>query len=81
MDLSIIIPMFNEAENVESTLRRVEEAMASFQGTYEIVAVNDGSLDDTLAILKRLAAQNGRVKVVSYSNNIGRGNGFKKRVL
>jgi len=78
MDLSIIIPMFNEAENVESTLRRVEEAMASFQGTYEIVAVNDGSLDDTLAILKRLAAQNGRVKVVSYSNNIGRGNALRK---
>jgi len=78
MDLSIIIPMFNEAENVESTLRRVEEAMASFQGTYEIVAVNDGSLDDTLAILKRLAAQNERVKVVSYSNNIGRGNALRK---
>jgi len=78
MDLSIVIPMFNEAENVESTLRRVEEAMASFQGTYEIVAVNDGSLDDTLAILKRLAAQNERVKVVSYSNNIGRGNALRK---
>ena len=82
MDLSIVIPMFNEAENVESTLRRVEEAMASFQGTYEIVAVNDGSFDKTLEILKRLAAQNGKINVVSYSKNFGRGRalreGFKR---
>jgi glycosyltransferase involved in cell wall biosynthesis len=41
MDLSIVIPMFNEAENVEATLRRVEETLASFEGSFEIVAVND----------------------------------------
>ena len=50
MDLSVVIPMFNEAENVEVTLRRVEEALASFPGTYEIVPVNDGSTDETLEI-------------------------------
>ena len=82
MDLSIIIPMFNEAENVETTLRRVEEGLASFQGTYEIIAVNDGSLDNTLEILEKVAAQNGRVRIVSHSKNIGRGmalrTGFKE---
>jgi len=82
MDLSIVIPMFNEAENAEATLGRVEEALASFQGTYEIIAVNDGSLDNTLEILERVASQNGKVKVVSYSKNFGRGmalrTGFKE---
>jgi len=82
MDLSIIIPMFNEAENAEATLKRVEEAMVSFQGIYEIVAVNDGSNDNTLEELKRVAEENGKVKVVSYSKNIGRGmalrEGFKR---
>jgi glycosyltransferase involved in cell wall biosynthesis len=73
MDLSIIIPMFNEADNVEMTLNRVEEALASFQGDYEIVAVNDGSLDNTLEILHKVASQNRKVKVVSYPKNIGRG--------
>jgi len=73
MDLSIVIPMFNEAENVEATLRKVEERLASFQGTYEIIAVNDGSLDNTLENLEKIAAQNGRVRIVSYSKNIGRG--------
>jgi len=74
--------MFNEAENVESTLSRVEAALASFQGTYEIIAVNDGSLDNTLKILERMQSQNEKIKVVTYSKNIGRGmalrEGFEK---
>jgi len=73
MDLSIVIPMYNEAENVETTLGRVEEALASFQGSYEIIVVNDGSLDNTLEILKGLTARNGKVRIASYPKNIGRG--------
>jgi len=72
MDLSVVIPMFNEAENARATLNQVEEAMVSFQGTYEIVAVNDGSTDDTLLELKRAAEKNGRVEIVTYSKNFGR---------
>jgi len=78
MDLSIVIPMFNEAENVESTLNQVEQALASFQGTYEIIAVNDGSIDNTLEILKRMESQNRKIKVVSYSKNIGRGMALRR---
>jgi len=70
--------MFNESENVESTLIRVEEALASFKGTYEIIAVNDGSLDNTLEILNRLAEQDGKLKIVTYSKNIGRGIALRK---
>jgi glycosyltransferase involved in cell wall biosynthesis len=78
MDLSIIIPMFNEADNVEYTLNRVEEALASLNWTYEIIAVNDGSLDNTFEILKRLAEKDGKLKIVSYSKNMGRGMALRK---
>jgi glycosyltransferase involved in cell wall biosynthesis len=78
MDLSIVIPMFNEAQNVESTLKRVEEALASFEGTYEIIAVNDGSLDNTLEILERVESQNEKIRVATYSRNIGRGMALRK---
>ena len=78
MDLSIIVPMYNEAENVEATLRRVEEALASFEGTYEIIVVNDGSLDNTLDILGSLAEQNRKLKIVSYTKNVGRGMALRK---
>src|SRR4030043_2157162 len=78
MDLSIVIPMFNEAENAETSLNRVEEALVSFDGTYEIIAVNDGSIDHTLDILKKIESQNEKVRVVSYSRNIGRGMALRK---
>jgi len=78
MDLSIVIPMFNEAENVQATLKRVEEALASFTGTYEIIAVNDGSLDNTLEILNKLAEQNEKIKIASYEENIGRGMALRR---
>jgi glycosyltransferase involved in cell wall biosynthesis len=78
MDLSIIVPMFNEAENAESTLNRVKDALASFRGTYEIIVVNDGSLDNTLDILNGLAEQDRKLKVVSYSKNVGRGMALRK---
>jgi dolichol-phosphate mannosyltransferase len=82
MDLSIVIPMFNEAENVEATIGRVEEALILFDGTYEIVAVNDGSFDNTLEVLKKKAIKDEKVKIVSYSKNFGRGmalrTGFKE---
>jgi glycosyltransferase involved in cell wall biosynthesis len=74
--------MFNEAENVEATIGQVEQALASFQGAYEIIAVNDGSFDNTLEILERVASQNEKVRVVSFLKNFGRGmalrTGFKE---
>jgi len=78
MDLSIIIPMFNEAENAEHTLARVEGALASFQGDYEIIAVNDGSTDNTLEVLREIATLNKKIKVVSYPRNIGRGMALRR---
>jgi len=70
--------MFNEAENAEHTLARVEESLTSFQGDYEIIAVNDGSADNTLKILQGIASLNKRIKVVSYPRNIGRGMALRR---
>ena len=81
MDLSVVIPMYNEAENAEFTLKQVEEALVSLQGNYEIVVVDDGSVDNTHEVLNRLTQENGRLRVVSYQKNRGRGmalrTGFK----
>ncbi len=84
MDVSIVIPMFNEAENVEITLKKVEGVLSEFHGTFEIIPVNDGSTDNTCEILKKVAEQDERIRVASYPKNIGRGmalrTGFKKSV-
>ncbi len=73
MKLSLIVPCYNEAENVAAFQ---EAVIAAFQGCgydYEIVFINDGSRDATLHNLKKLhAAQKCPVKVVSFSRNFGK---------
>ena len=78
MDLSVVIPMYNEAENAETTVKRVDDVLTSFPGSHEIVPVDDGSVDHTLEVLNKIATQNQRVKVVSYSRNMGRGMALRK---
>jgi glycosyltransferase involved in cell wall biosynthesis len=57
---------------------RVEQTLVSLRGSYEIIAVNDGSTDNTLKELNSLSERNGNMKVVSYSKNIGRGMALRK---
>lgn len=78
MELSIIIPMFNESENVKNTIERIEESLKYYSGDYEIVAVNDGSTDNTLETLQEITKLDNKVKVVSYPKNIGRGMALRK---
>jgi dolichol-phosphate mannosyltransferase len=77
MDLSIVIPMFNEADNVEITLERVKKTLAPFEGTFELIAVDDGSTDNTRILLEHLAAKDPKVRCVSYPKNRGRGKALR----
>lgn len=75
IDLSIIIPCYNEAENVArmaETLFPVVDALAQTQAV-ELVLVDDGSRDDTLARLQSLADQRPDVRVVRHEHNRGLG--------
>ena len=73
MKLSLIVPCYNEAENVELFQ---SETMKAFEGcgySYEIVFVDDGSTDATLHNLKKIhAAGKCPVKVISFSRNFGK---------
>lgn len=73
MKVSLIVPCYNEAENVAAFSQAV---IAAFQGCgydYEIVFINDGSKDATLHNLKKLyAAQDCPTKVISFSRNFGK---------
>lgn len=75
--LSVIIPMFNEEANVATTIARVAETLDRYGHSYEIIPVNDGSTDQTLAALDAVAARDARVHVVSYWKNGGRGKALR----
>jgi glycosyltransferase involved in cell wall biosynthesis len=75
--LSVVIPMYNEAENARETISRVEKVLASLKEPFEIIPVNDGSTDNTLQILDQIAEQDEHVRVVSYWKNGGRGKALR----
>ena len=73
MKLSLVVPCYNEAENVAAFQEAVIGAFDGCGYDYEIIFVNDGSKDATLHNLKKLfAAQQCPVKVVSFSRNFGK---------
>jgi biofilm PGA synthesis N-glycosyltransferase PgaC len=67
--ISVLVPCFNEGENAEETL---SHALALDYPDFEVVAIDDGSLDDTGAVLDRLAAQHPRLRVVHLAKNQGK---------
>ncbi len=74
--LSIVVPMFNEEDNIEPFLERVEAVMEDVVGPleerYEIICVDDGSSDATVPKLLAQCKRNPAIKIVSLSRNFGK---------
>lgn len=71
MELSVIIPVFNEASNLTVLTDRLTNALNSPPATYELLFINDGSTDDSLDIIKSLHRKDSRVKYIDLSRNFG----------
>lgn len=70
--LSVVIPMYQEAENVVPMLARVHEGLAGYRGPWELICVDDGSRDGTGERLRAEAARYGRhVRVIRLRRNFG----------
>ncbi len=77
IELSFVIPAYNEEDFIEDTLLAIDSTIKDKNLPYEIVVVDDGSKDHTLAIAKKYAGRNGHVKVVSSRANVGKGYAVK----
>jgi len=71
--LSLCMPAFNEQENIEDTLDSVGSILPEFVERFEVVVVDDGSRDDTAAIVSRYAERDPHVRLVSHAQNQGYG--------
>ena len=71
--LSVVVPLFNEEANVPELLGRLSAILSALQDidAYEIIAVDDGSRDDTLGVLRRAMRSLPQLVVVSLSRNFG----------
>ena len=71
MLLSIVIPVYNEAGNLQLTLRALQSELCKVGCDTEIVFVNDGSTDESQGILAGFAAADSAIKVLNFSRNFG----------
>ena len=71
VDLSVVIPLYNEAPNIPELYRELRSALEATGRTYEIILVDDGSTDETYALIEGLYADDPLVVVVQLRRNFG----------
>lgn len=71
IDLSVVIPIYNESENLEPLCREFIEALNAWGRPFEILLVDDGSDDGSFEILRRLQAADPRLRVIQFRRNFG----------
>ena len=72
MDISIVVPLYNEAESLPELEQWISRVMAEHGFTYEILFINDGSTDSSWDVICSLARKNPAVKGVSFRRNYGK---------
>lgn len=81
IELSVVIPAYNEAKRIGPTLEIISEYLNSTNINYEIIVVSDGSADSTDATVQGYARANKRIRLISYHPNRGKGYAVRTGML
>lgn len=68
---SLVVPIYNEEENIEEMYRRLNNVMAQLQGEVELILIDDGSRDQSLTMIRKLHHHDSRVRYLSLARNFG----------
>jgi glycosyltransferase involved in cell wall biosynthesis len=71
VDLTLVIPVYNERDNLEPLMREIGGSLAGAPWRYEVLMVDDGSSDGTDEVLRRLATSHPELRVVRFARNAG----------
>jgi glycosyltransferase involved in cell wall biosynthesis len=71
MDLSVIIPLFNEEENIDQLYGQIIQALEPMKMEFEVIWINDGSMDNSKNVLNELAVKDTRMKIIHFKKNFG----------
>ncbi len=80
-DISIVIPAYNEEQRIEPTIRSIDDFMANSALSYEILVVDDGSADDTVGLVRRLAEELTHLSCIATRPNRGKGHAVRVGML
>lgn len=72
MDISIIVPLYNEDESLTELTAWIERVMQANQFSYEVVMVDDGSNDQSWNVIESLSAQNKHIRAIKFRRNYGK---------
>ncbi len=76
MDISVVIPLYNEEESLPELTRWIEKVMNENNFSYEIIFVDDGSTDDSWEVIQKLKEENPNVKGIKFRKNYGKAAGL-----
>lgn len=77
LKLSLVLPAYNEGRTIEEVIYKVDNVIGKTGLEYELIVVDDGSIDDTRKKAINYANNNSHIKVVSYKKNMGKGHAIK----
>lgn len=84
MDISVVVPLYNEEESLPELFEWIKRVMESHGYSYEVIFVNDGSTDSSWRVIETLASENPEVKGIKFRRNYGKSPalycGFRKAV-
>ena len=72
MDISVIIPLYNEAESLPELTAWIERVMKEHGYTYEIIFINDGSTDNSWNVIEQLKEKNSNIHGIKFRRNYGK---------
>lgn len=72
IELSVVVPVFNEARNLRPLMEALRPVLDRETSGWEVIFVDDGSADDSLAVIRDLNAEDPRLRAVSFSRNFGK---------
>jgi dolichol-phosphate mannosyltransferase len=75
--LSIVVPLYNEEENVEETARKIGKVIEPLNIPWELILVDDGSTDNTKMLIEGLSNKQTHIRSISYQPNRGRGRALR----
>jgi glycosyltransferase involved in cell wall biosynthesis len=81
LQVSVVVPVYNQARTVSASLDRIKTVLESTGLSFELVVVNDGSLDGTLEVLRKEHHLDPRVRVLSYEHNKGKGHAVRTGIV
>jgi glycosyltransferase involved in cell wall biosynthesis len=80
--VSIVVPVFNEKESLVAFYQELKKSLLDLKRDYEIIFVDDGSTDDSLMVLQKLADKDKKIRIFSFRRNLGKAEaltlGFQK---